>query len=318
MVYLSIIIPHYNSPRSLKKLLDSIPQKEEIQIIVIDDRSNLEVDKLYSLISNNKYNHVLFTNNNTDQKGAGVCRNIGLDIAEGKWILFADSDDFFTDGFYDTVSSYFSTDNDIVFFSPTSVEVDTGNKSDRHVQKEKIITSFLEQGDYKSEVSLRYRFFVPWSKLIRSDFIKDNKIYFDEVIASNDVMFSVKAGYYMKKFEVSRDIIYCVTKSRGTLTTNTSLEVYDSRLRVYINYCQFLKANLNKEELEMFNLRGSTMIINAVKYRLGFRKIFSIYVTLKNNNIEVFDLRFFNPVFLIKKSIYHYRNHKKQKKYLVK
>ena len=37
---LSIIIPHYNTPDLLGKLIDSIPDTDDIQIIVVDDRIN--------------------------------------------------------------------------------------------------------------------------------------------------------------------------------------------------------------------------------------------------------------------------------------
>lgn len=39
----SIIIPHYNIPDLLQRLLDSIPQREDIEIIVVDDNSSSDV-----------------------------------------------------------------------------------------------------------------------------------------------------------------------------------------------------------------------------------------------------------------------------------
>jgi glycosyltransferase involved in cell wall biosynthesis len=63
---LSIIIPHYNSIDLLKILLNSIPKKENIQIIVIDDKST-EVG--YKELSINKsYKHVQFLMNKTEKK----------------------------------------------------------------------------------------------------------------------------------------------------------------------------------------------------------------------------------------------------------
>ena len=41
-VQLSIIIPHYNSPNLLKRMLNSIPEREDIEIIVVDDCSKSE------------------------------------------------------------------------------------------------------------------------------------------------------------------------------------------------------------------------------------------------------------------------------------
>ena len=47
---LSIIIPHYNGSDLLEKLLSSIPQKREIQIIVIDDKSEMfHLEFIYKL-----------------------------------------------------------------------------------------------------------------------------------------------------------------------------------------------------------------------------------------------------------------------------
>ena len=90
---ISIIIPHFNKPDLLEKLLLSIPQdKIDIQTIVVDDQSETsyfnEVEKL-----KNKYNFELYQNQ--IQKSAGLCRNLGLQKAKNTWIIFADGDDYF-------------------------------------------------------------------------------------------------------------------------------------------------------------------------------------------------------------------------------
>ena len=36
----SIVIPHYNIPDLLERALNSIPQREDIEIIVVDDNSD--------------------------------------------------------------------------------------------------------------------------------------------------------------------------------------------------------------------------------------------------------------------------------------
>src|SRR5699024_10372921 len=103
----------------------------------------------------------------------------------GKWILFADADDFFMPEFYENVKEYFNSKYDVVFFTPTSSEIDTGKPSNRHLNYEKLINDYQNSKDLKSEVNLRYKFYVPWSKLISKDLIKRNNLVFDEVIASN-------------------------------------------------------------------------------------------------------------------------------------
>ena len=88
----SVIIPHKNIPKLLERCLQSIPSRNDIQIIVVDDCSDKDVickvERLCSL-----YNTLLIKT--TEGKGAGYVRNIGLTRAIGKWVLFADADDFF-------------------------------------------------------------------------------------------------------------------------------------------------------------------------------------------------------------------------------
>lgn len=315
---LSIVIPHYNSINTLRKLLDSIPVRDDIEIIVVDDKSNKNITEFNQLVESEKYNHVKFLKNNTNKKGAGVCRNIGLRYVTKEWILFADADDFFMDGFVDKIKDYVDTDFDIVYFTPTSIDLITNEKSDRHVVYEKMINDYLQKKDRKSELKLRYEFPVPWSKLIKVQLIKENDIQFDEVIASNDVMFSAKIGYHAKKITASENVIYCVTKNKGSLTNTISEEVFDTRLQVRINYCKYLKNKLNKDDQQHINLSGRAMLLYSITFKFGIKKVISTYMILKKNNIEIFNKKYVNPFLLIRKIMQLYTSYNKNKKFYVK
>lgn len=317
MVDLSIIIPHYNSITTLKKLLISIPIKRNVEVIVIDDRSTEDIEEFNHLSSCNKFKHVTFLENRTLSKGAGVCRNIGLSKSVGNWILFADADDFFVERFYGKISKYFNSRYDVVFFKPTSIEIDTGHKSDRHLNYEKLLLNYSRTKSIEDETLLRYQFYVPWSKLIHRDILMNNGISFDDVIASNDVMFSTKLGHYMDEFKVSHDVIYCVTRGLGTLTTNINIDVFDSRTKVHIKYCEFLKNNLDRKRFKIIHPNGTGIIFNAFKLKLGFKKIISILFQLKKSRVTVLDLRLFNPIFIVRRLIHHNKKHSQKKKYFV-
>ena len=46
----SVAIPHYNSPDLLQRMLNSIPERDDIQVIVVDDGSKEEnVEKIKKL-----------------------------------------------------------------------------------------------------------------------------------------------------------------------------------------------------------------------------------------------------------------------------
>ena len=317
MKQLSIIIPHFNSVKLLEKLLLSIPKYDDIEIIVIDDNSTEGINKLNKIKESLEFEHVTFLLNNTGIQSAGACRNVGLEAATGKWILFADSDDYFLTDFYKFISSYFQSNYDVVFFKTTSIYIDTNEKSNRHIKYEKLLNDYLYSNSFEHETKLRFQYGTPWSKLIKKELIDNNNIVFDEVIAWNDMMFSTKVGYYMKLFAVDPATIYCVTRSKGSLTTKISEEVIDSRIDTFIRYCNFAKNNITKSQRKYLNLNGLGKLIMVFKSGLGLSKVWSINKKFRRNNIKLIDRNYLNPLFIVRRVVAYIQNHNKEKKYYV-
>lgn len=317
MINLSIIIPHFNSVSSLDNLLQTIPNLKDIQVIIIDDNSDEKYkEELVKLKMKYSQRNIEFYNNDSKIKGAGACRNIGLKQASGKWLIFADADDYFLEDSFEVLKYYFTSNYDVVFFKPTSIEIDTGKLADRHQAYARLIDNYLNNKSLSTEIALRYSFHVPWSKLINANLVNKNNIYFDEVIASNDLMFSAKLGHCMKNFKVSKEIIYCVTRSRGSLTTTISHDVFDARLNVYIRYYNFLKNNLSKDKFKRLNVSGKSILIQSID--LGVRKVFDVYLKLKRNKVHLIDIKNFNPIRVVNRVFDIYYKKKKIKKYYKK
>jgi len=314
MIDVSIIIPHYNSPKELNILLKTIPNRSNFQTIIIDDKSSDKLTELKEVYNKFNNKNTIFLRNDTNKKGAGVCRNIGLDFATGKWILFADSDDFFLNNFYKKINPFFESDYDVIFFSPTSIELDSKEISDRHIEFENLINDY-NNSKSQSKLDLKYKFVVPWSKMISRSFIDYYNIRFDEVIASNDVMFSTKVGHYSNNIFATTNTIYCVTRNKGSLSVNMNKNVYYTRLKVFINQFNFLKSHLSKVNFNSLNINGQWIMINAFKYKLNFKELIKVYLKLKNNDIKIFEWNFLNPVFLLKKIAYYTNRYQKQKRY---
>lgn len=119
----SIIIPHKNIPHLLLRCLNSIPLHKEIQVIVVDDKSDsniiLQLQKMQKI-----YSSICFIYTR-EGYGAGYARNIGMDRATGKWLLFADADDFFDANFVSIIDKHFNDDDDIIYFVSRSVDSNT-------------------------------------------------------------------------------------------------------------------------------------------------------------------------------------------------
>ena len=156
----SIIIPHKNTPRLLERCLCSIPTWDEIQIIIIDDNSNSEsVDFSHFPGNGRKNTEVLFTK---EGKGAGYARNIGLSHARGKWIIFADADDFFTADCFTILNEYMDSPHEVIYFNVRFVMSDNPSQESR---RGTYYTNFFN--DVNPENKLRYQSQVPWGKMIR-------------------------------------------------------------------------------------------------------------------------------------------------------
>lgn len=299
-IRVSIIIPHYNSADLLEKLLRSMPEEKELEILLIDDNSTEGIDKLHELIRRRK-GQLRFFQNEPGKNSAGRCRNIGLEHARGQWLIFADADDFFVPGFYDVVRKYFDSEYDIVWFVPTSLDLKTGQASNRHVRYEKMVREFIERKDPESEVRLRYHQESPWSKMIRRRIVCENHIQFDTTMVANDIMFSIRCAFAAHLVEASEEKIYCVTKQGGTLTTAVNVEKFYVRLQVFLDKYQFLKSRLGKTEWKAVDLLGRPYIKLAHNYGLNKRQIINLYLYLIKNGVRIDISRKWSVAYIWKK-----------------
>src|SRR5699024_11663319 len=88
------------------------------------------------------------------------------------------------------LKEYFRLRYDIVFFSPESINLINNGKSKRHEKYKRLVENYNKVTNTKNERLLRYTYYVPWSKLYLTSFLKKNNIQFQEEIVSNDVLFS--------------------------------------------------------------------------------------------------------------------------------
>lgn len=239
MSILSIIIPHHNTPDLLKRCLDSIPTDKGIQVIAVDDNSDPSKVEFENFPGKERSDVEIYLTK--EGRGAGYARNVGLQHAQGDWLLFADSDDFFFKGFYKTVARYFDSDADMVLFKANSVDSDTFEPSNRSEKMNGRIDKYYNGEMSALDVSLGTQ--VPWCRLIKRSFIETNNIRFDEVMASNDTMFTTKASCLAKSIDVCKEVIYVVTHRQGSLwDSRKSSQNYLTRLEVQIRRNKYLKS----------------------------------------------------------------------------
>ena len=84
----TVIIPFRDCTELLERAIDSIPDDTRIQVLAID---NSLVPLQNDYFTDQRMNVEILYADNT--KGAGHARNVGLENAKGKWVLFLDADE---------------------------------------------------------------------------------------------------------------------------------------------------------------------------------------------------------------------------------
>ena len=99
----SVIIPVYNVEDQLKRCVDSFIHQtfNDFELILVDDGSTDRSGEICDWYSKHYTNIETIHQINS---GVSSARNAGLDAANGKYIVFADSDDFLDNRMYEILS----------------------------------------------------------------------------------------------------------------------------------------------------------------------------------------------------------------------
>lgn len=246
MVNYTFIIPHKNTPDLLQKCLDSIPRRDDVQIIVVDDNS--DPDKV-------DFDHFPGLDDSTVEVyltkegcGAGYARNVGLSHASGKWIVFADADDYFLPEIGEAMDAYRESDVDVAFFKNKAMSIPSGEPSWRGDELNRRVEIALQTGDYTMPVL----YSSPWQKFFSRRMIVDNDIHFNEVRWGNDVVFMGRVAAAAKSFAASDRCIYCITESDHSIIKTVSLESRLVRFYQESENVQILRKTKYKNEESVF------------------------------------------------------------------
>lgn len=253
----SVIIPHSNSPHFLPRLLHSIPSSDKIEILVIDNsptpitKSDIGIEEGYTLLYS------------SPQKGAGGARNVGIDHAVGKWLIFIDADDYLSENAFDTFYSYLNDTAEVIYFCSDCIFSDTKEHSDRSDIFNNMVKDYIAGRIPESKI--RTHFFTPWPKMVSHDLVRRKDIRYDEVVASNDVYFSMLTGFYASSIKAVDEIVYIATVNKGSLTMRHDPAVILARFEVYLRFnCFVCKHGLRKYQRSIMYL-----LVKALKCNLS-------------------------------------------------
>lgn len=178
---ISIIVPVYNVEKYLHKCVDSILSQtlSDFELLLVDDGSKDSSGNIcddYASIDSRI--HVIHKKNG----GVSSARNVGLDAAKGKYIVFVDSDDFVDSDYLETL--YPKNDEDLVCCS--FVLENATSQSSWNV----FLSDCYGSKKALEENLTKFVFCAVYCKIYKRDIIHTGKVRFNELLSQcEDGMF---------------------------------------------------------------------------------------------------------------------------------
>lgn len=241
MTDISIIVPVYNAEKYLKKCLDSLVNqtKKELEFILINDGST---DKSEEIIKTYKDKRIKYFKNKN--QGIGKTRNFGIEKATGKYIMFLDSDDYFSNDACEILYKTAEKEKaDLIVFDYYRVEKENLNE----VKIESFnATNIKDDPNLLLKINLG-----PCNKIYKSDLIKNNDIKFEENLKYEDTLFVVKAIYKAKKIMKLNKFLHYYMIHEKSETTVRDKKVFDilkivDKIRTYLKNDELMKDSVDK------------------------------------------------------------------------
>lgn len=238
---ISVIIPVYNVENTLIRCVDSILNQsyKKFELILIDDGSSDNSSRICDEYEKED-SRVRVIHKKTNE-GVSSARNMGLEIAEGTYITFVDSDDYVETEYLQELIDIFQKDGDVDVVYMEYNRVTAGDEKIPH-NLPNLKKVFIDDLVTLSEKDM---FGYPWIKAIRKEFIGD--IRFDETLdLYEDEVFTCEL--FAKKGSVARvnKPIYNYVQNVGSLVYRTRKDYYKNCEAVYHAWKKLLPMDQDK------------------------------------------------------------------------
>ena len=273
----SIIVPVYNVENYIERCLNSLVNQtfKDIEIITINDGST---DKSLELINKYVKEDIRVSVIDLGDEGVSYCRNLGIEKANGKYIMFVDSDDWIDSNMIEAMYKKAEENKlDLVMcsyireFKDHSKEKRFNLPEEIIYKEDKVKNELLRKlvGPVKEELSnpeMLDALGTVWGKLYRADIFKENKINFvdlKEIGSAEDTLFNIFTFNYLSKVMFLNKPMYHYWRDNPKSVTSQYNPKLKEQRKVFFKYISdFIKEN-NFEQVfeEALNNRICTSVL---------------------------------------------------------
>lgn len=190
MTLVSVVIPVYNIEAHLRQCLDSVRAQtlEEIEVICVDDGSTDQSPAILADYARRDPRFRVITQANA---GPGAARNTGMAQADGEYLIFLDSDDWFEPDFLETmVDLARKTRADVTICRAVEFDAATGRElPSEWMLKDQYLPGETFAPEEVAEHLFQFTYGMPWDKLYRRGYVVQSGIEFPPLANSEDLAF---------------------------------------------------------------------------------------------------------------------------------
>ena len=269
----SIIIPVYNSEKTLKKCIESVINQtyKNIEILIINDGSK---DKSLNIMNEYKNKDERIIVINQKNKGLSGARNTGINNATGDYITFIDSDDYIKPNLVkDTIKIFEEYECDVVRNNyELSYENGKNELRNEMYEENRIINIEEKKEELIQNILLGKVQSYSWLLTIKREILDKNNLKFDEdIFFMEDIVFIIRLIFCIKNIYFVREPNYFYYQSNeNSLTKDTKKYVknINNILVMKKRLEKILKMNIN--EFENYIKIINTVYLNGI---IGYLKI---------------------------------------------
>jgi len=252
--FFSIIIPAYNLENYMHHTIDSIINQkyQDFELIIVDDCS---IDNTLNIITGyeEKYNNITVIKHSENQT-QHIARMNGVNIARGKYILFLDGDDSYTEDAFTTLSDIIINNPEYDFYEFGYIEKPSCKTVFPFYSGKDRFLAYFTKDDYPLQTM--------WNKVYESNKLKKSFSVMEKVIIKQgveDIYESIVIAYFFKKTINIKEIIVNYTIGSGVSTTykdyNKTLEYLTSIKKIISLIQNFLEKTNQNISLDNINYR---------------------------------------------------------------
>lgn len=260
---ISIIVPVYNNQKTIERCVESIIGQTESNwnLILINDGStdnSLEICEKYE----KKDNRIKVIN----QKNNGVssARNRGLEVADGDYIIFVDSDDYVELNLIETLNNIIEKEKKIELIIFGSYQIRENKKTKIYAKNARILSN-LDIIKAMSDRNIFDFFVAPHGKIFKTENIKDNNLRFDKNIdLGEDTCFVLDYVKNINNCIIIDNCLYDNVIIDGSLSRRDRKDIFGITEKIQEKYNEIISGkNIDKKLSNNILMRNLMISVNV-------------------------------------------------------